>query len=164
MLQWGLCGFAPAGALPGWLHGMRAGAARDMQALHSTEALPPWLPAWLRSSEASHCKKKQSHKPHPLPFARAQAVIEIISNPVNSTVPIASEILKAAGACAAGATACCQQQCSRGMHSSPLEQCNPPSDASLLLMHPPYISIMHPPPYDASPSRCTHALQCIAPL
>lgn len=27
----------------------------------------------------------------------AQAVIEIISNPVNSTVPIASEVLKAAG-------------------------------------------------------------------
>jgi malate/lactate dehydrogenase len=26
-----------------------------------------------------------------------QAIIEIISNPVNSTVPIASEVLKAAG-------------------------------------------------------------------
>jgi hypothetical protein len=32
--------------------------------------------------------------------AALQAIIEIISNPVNSTVPIASEILKAAGECA----------------------------------------------------------------
>jgi hypothetical protein len=31
--------------------------------------------------------------------ALLQAIIEIISNPVNSTVPIASEILKAAGGC-----------------------------------------------------------------
>jgi hypothetical protein len=34
---------------------------------------------------------------YPRPYPPLQAVIEIISNPVNSTVPIASEVLKAAG-------------------------------------------------------------------
>jgi malate/lactate dehydrogenase len=50
-------------------------------------------------------KKAASHSVQQLLcIAVLQAIIEIISNPVNSTVPIASEILKAAGGSICGLT------------------------------------------------------------
>lgn len=58
--------------------------------------LPACVLVVLPAASPSPSPPHHHHHPHP------QAIIEIISNPVNSTVPIASEVLKAAGVCVGG--------------------------------------------------------------